>query len=189
MIGNSRPRRRDPGTAAHVPLTHPLTHLDLGRGLRDNPWIMKLKTLVGTGHRVMGLFLPFAVLGIVLNVVFPSWFAMGLGTAGVVTGIVLLIVGVPIWLVSVAQILIYVPRGKLITTGPFAIMLHPLYTSVALLVIPGVGFLLDTWLGPALGVVLYVSSRIFSPGEERILEKIFSEDYPVYRKRVFFPWL
>jgi protein-S-isoprenylcysteine O-methyltransferase Ste14 len=150
---------------------------------------MRLKILVGAGHRVMGLFVPFAVVGIALNIVFPSWFAMGLGTAGVAVGIILLTIGVPIWLVSAAQILIFVPRGKLITAGPFALVLHPLYTSVALLVIPGCGFLLDTWLGPALGIVLYVSSRIFSPEEERILEKIFPEDYPVYRKRVLLPWL
>ncbi len=150
---------------------------------------MKLKILVGAGHKVMGLFMPFAVAGIVLNVIFPAWFTMGLGRGGLITGVVMLLVGVPLWLTSVAQILIFVPRGRLITTGPYAIMLHPLYTSVGLLVIPAVGLLLDTWLGFALGAVLYVSSRIFSPEEEKVLEKIFPKEYAEYRKKVFLPWL
>jgi protein-S-isoprenylcysteine O-methyltransferase Ste14 len=150
---------------------------------------MKLKVLVGAGSRVMGLTLPFAAAGIAANIAWPSVFHMGFELPGLVVGIVLLAVGVPAWLVSVAQILIYVPKRTLITSGPFAVVLHPLYTSVALLVLPGVGLVLDTWLGPALGAVLYVSSRIFSPGEEKILASVFVKEYPAYRARVLLPWL
>lgn len=34
-------------------------------------------------------------------------------------------------------------------------MKHPLYTAVALLVLPWLGFLLNTWLGALVGVVPY----------------------------------
>jgi protein-S-isoprenylcysteine O-methyltransferase Ste14 len=68
-------------------------------------------------------------------------------------------------------------------------MPHPLYTSVALLVIPGCGLALDTWVGFAIGAVLYVSSRIFSPREEALLTRYFPEAYPSYRAKVLFPWL
>jgi len=57
------------------------------------------------------------------------------------------------------------------------------------LTLPGVGLVLDTWLGPALGVILYVSSRIFSPAEEKLLAKYFPMEYPAYRGRVLLPWL
>jgi protein-S-isoprenylcysteine O-methyltransferase Ste14 len=150
---------------------------------------MKLKVLVGAGDRVMGLTLPFIIVGVIANILWPSWFRLGLGTTGLIVGIVLLAIGVPLWLTSVAQILIFVPRGKLITKGPFALMLHPLYTSVALLVFPGCGFVVDTWLGIALGVILYISSRIFSPREEKILSGIFPKEYPEYRSKVLLPWL
>ena len=86
-------------------------------------------------------------------------------------------------------ILVRVPQKKLITTGPFAVVLHPLYTSVALLVIPGLGLLFDSWVGAAIGVVLYISSRIFSPREEKILLQYFPQEYPAYRKKVLLPWL
>jgi protein-S-isoprenylcysteine O-methyltransferase Ste14 len=150
---------------------------------------MKLKALVGAGDRVMGLALPFIVIGVVVNILRPAWFDMRSATGGIIAGIVLLAIGVPAWLTSVVQILYWVPRRTLITTGPFAVVLHPLYTSVALLVFPGVGLLLDTWLGFALGAILYASSRISSPREEAMLAKFFPEEYPKYRARVLLPWL
>jgi protein-S-isoprenylcysteine O-methyltransferase Ste14 len=150
---------------------------------------MKLKELVGAGDWIVGITLPFAVLGNVANKLWPGVFRMCLGLPGLIVGIVLLAVGVPVWLFSVMQILRYVPRGRLITTGPFALVLHPLYTSVAMLVIPGCGFVLDTWLGPALGLILYGASRIFAGSEETLLSVRFPEEYSRYRQRVQLPWL
>ena len=150
---------------------------------------MKLKVLVGSGDRVMVLAAPFIVVGVVANILWPAVFRMGAGLGGVIAGLALLVVGVPVWLTSVVQILVNVPRRRLITSGPYAVVLHPLYTSVALLVLPGLGLLLDTWLGPALGAVLYASSRLFAGAEEKLLAKYFPAEYPAYRSRVVLPWL
>lgn len=150
---------------------------------------MKIGVLVGAGDRIIGLTLPFAAAGIAANLIWPRLFTMGSGMAGLVVGIILAAVGLPIWLVSVAQVLLVVPTGKLITRGPYALTLHPLYSSVALLVIPGCGLLLDTWVGFAIGAVLYVASRIYSPREEEELAKLHGEDYAAYRRRVWLPWL
>jgi protein-S-isoprenylcysteine O-methyltransferase Ste14 len=150
---------------------------------------MKLKVLVGAGDKVMGSALPFIVVGVAANILWPSVFRMGSGAGGVIAGIVLLVIGVPTWLTSVVQVLVNVPRKRLITTGPFAVVLHPLYTSVALLVFPGIGLVLDTWLGPALGIILYVSSRLFAGAEGAMLEKVFPKEYPAYRAKVLLPWL
>lgn len=150
---------------------------------------MKPRNLVGAGHLVMAGMLPVAVAVIVANVVWPEVFRMGFGTPGLVAGVILLALGTPLWLWAVVQILVYVPKGRLITTGPYALVFHPIYTFVALLVIPGVGFVLDTWLCSAVGVVLYVSSRIFAPREERELARSFPSEYASYRERVLLPWL
>jgi protein-S-isoprenylcysteine O-methyltransferase Ste14 len=150
---------------------------------------MKLKVLVGSGDRIMSLTLPFIVIGIVANILWPRVFTLGLGPGGLIAGIVVVVVGVPVWLSSVALVLINVPRKRLITTGPFAVILHPMYTVVALLVLPGVGLLLDTWVGAGIGIVLYGASRIYSPREDEILKRIFPAEYPAYRQRVLLPWL
>ena len=150
---------------------------------------MHLKVLVGEGKHVMGLTVLPAAACIAANVMWPATFRLGVGTPGILLGIAAFSLGIPLWIVSVIQILIFVPRKKLITWGPFALMRHPLYTSVALLVIPGCGLVLDTWVGFAIGALLYASSRIFSPREERLLERYFPVEYPSYREGVLFPWL
>lgn len=137
----------------------------------------------------MGTVLPFALTGIILDITYPNLFRADSGPAGDIIGCALLALGIPLWLSSVYLVLRYVPRKKLITTGPFALLLHPLYTSVSLLVIPGLGLLLDSWFWIAMGIILYVFSRIFSAGEEKILDEIFPGEYRSYRSKVMFPWL
>ena len=127
---------------------------------------MKIKTLVGSGDRLGMLAGPVLAAGLVLNVLFPAWFAVG-GPPDWLRyiSIALLIPGVLVWIWSVFLILTRVPRGELITGGPYALVKHPLYTGVALLMLPWVGFLLNTWLGVAVGTALYAwPERSAPPG-------------------------
>ena len=150
---------------------------------------MNIKQLVGAGDKIIGFTLPFAFAGIILNVLYPQWFKMNTGLTGVIIGSVLLVLGIPFWLISVVHMLKYVPQNMLITKGPFLLVLHPIYTSVALLVIPGLGFVFDTWLGLLIGVILYIISRIFRGQEDKKLENIFTEEYEKYRSKVIIPWV
>ena len=151
---------------------------------------MKLKVLVGSGDKVMLLTSPFLVVGLILNILFPSWFDVGgPSTALKVISIIILIPGVTIWIWSVVLILTKVPQGELITSGPYSLVKHPLYTAVALLVLPWIGFLFNTWLGVLIGIVLYIGSRLFSPEEEEILSKTFGTAWDDYCNKVKIPWL
>lgn len=149
-----------------------------------------LKTLVGSGDKI-GLFtLPFLIVGVILNVAYPALFDVGgPPTALRVVSIAVLAIGVAIWAWSVVLIATRVPRRELITSGPYALVKHPLYTAVALLVLPWLGFLLNTWLGALVGVVLYIGSRIFAPAEEALLSKTFGAAWTEYRETVKIPWL
>lgn len=158
-------------------------------GGRRGGTIARIRDLVGEGHRIALLTLPFAAVGVAAAILWPSIFRMGFGAAETIAGAALLAVGVPLWLTAVVQILVRVPRGQLITSGPYALVLHPIYTSVALLVIPGCGLLLDSWLGFAIGAVLYAFSRRFARNEERELAARFPQEYRAYRERVLWPWL
>jgi protein-S-isoprenylcysteine O-methyltransferase Ste14 len=151
---------------------------------------MKLKVLVGNGRKI-GLFtLPFFIIGIPLNIIFPEFFMVN-DTTGLIfwISLMLLIIGIINWIWTVILILTKIPRKLLITTGPYAIVKHPLYTGVALLILPWVGIILNTWLGVVLGIVVYIGSRIFSPEEEKLLSKIFGIEWENYRKKVKFPWI
>lgn len=151
---------------------------------------MKLSVLIGSGHRIMLLVLPFLVAGLILNIFYPSWFSVaGPPLVLTVVSAVILVPGVTIWIWSVFLILTRVPKNELITDGPYSLVKHPLYTAVALLVLPWVGFLLNTWLGAVLGVVMYAGSRLFSPEEERGLSKTFGVTWDEYCRKVKIPWL
>lgn len=151
---------------------------------------MNLKALIGSGDRI-GLFtLPFLVVGLILNVAYPALFDVGGPPVALrLVSVVVLAVGVAIWAWSVVLIVTRVPRGELITTGPYALVKHPLYTAVALLVLPWLGFILNTWLGVVVGVVLYIGSRIFAPAEEATLSKTFGAAWTEYTRSIKIPWL
>jgi protein-S-isoprenylcysteine O-methyltransferase Ste14 len=150
----------------------------------------ELKLLVGSGDRIGLSLLPFLVVGGALNAAHPELFSVGgPGLPLKVLGAALLIPGVTIWIWSVVLILQKVPRHELITNGPYALVKHPLYTGVALLVLPSVGILLDSWLGVLLGGVLYAASRWFSPEEEKVLAESFGPAWHAYARGVKIPWL
>lgn len=151
---------------------------------------MNLKSLVGSGDRIMLLTLPFLVIGLVLNILRPSLFSVGGPPVAIkVLSILILIPGVTIWLWSVVLILTRVPRQELITGGPYALVKHPLYTGVALLVLPWLGLLLNTWLGVVVGIVLYIAARMYAPEEERTLSRAFGAAWDEYSHSVKISWL
>jgi len=151
---------------------------------------VSLKALVGSGDRIGLFMLPFLAVGITANVLWPDLFSVG-GPAAALryVAIALLAVGVMAWAWSVALILTKVPRRELITAGPFALVKHPLYTGVALLVIPAVGLLLDSWLGVVLGGLMYLASRRYAPAEEQALATEFGAQWDEYAAAVKLPWM
>ncbi|MEZ4997497.1 MAG: hypothetical protein R2758_08555 [Bacteroidales bacterium] len=92
---------------------------------------MKLKILVGSGRKIGIFTLPFLVAGIILNVLYPEFLGVG-GPTEILRwiSVAILIPGVVVWIWSVVLILVKVPRHELITTGPHALVLHPLYAGV-----------------------------------------------------------
>jgi protein-S-isoprenylcysteine O-methyltransferase Ste14 len=145
---------------------------------------------MGSGDKIMLMTLPFLLVGLTLNILFPFVFRVG-GPSTVfrVIAIIMLIPGFVIWLWSASLILRKVPQKELATTGPYSLVKHPIYTSVGLLVLPSVGFLLNTWLGALIGIVLYLSARRFAPREEESLSKTFGPAWDAYLEKIKIPWL
>lgn len=151
---------------------------------------MNLRALVGSGDRIGLFMLPFIVIGVGLNLAYPAAFQVGGPPPWLrVLSIAALIPGLAIWMWAVVLILDNVPRGRLITHGPYAWAKHPLYVSVALLVLPWAGFLVNTWLGAMLGAALYLGSRIFAPAEEAQLSRAFGQPWREYTRSVRLSWL
>lgn len=149
-----------------------------------------LKTLMGSADRIGRFLLPFLLVGLAVQLLWPSLLSTGDQSAALKTLVMTTLgVGVVIWAWSVFLILTRVPRGELITTGPFALVKHPLYTAVGLLVLPSLGLLLGSWLGAFIGVALYIGTRRYAPEEERGLAQAFGPEWDAYTKKVLLPWL
>jgi protein-S-isoprenylcysteine O-methyltransferase Ste14 len=151
---------------------------------------LRLGALIGSGDRIGAFALPFVLIGVVLNIAFPETFSVA-GPPPWLQAVsaFVLAAGVVVWAWSVLLILTKVRAGELVTTGPYSLVKHPLYTSVALLVLPWLGFLLGTWLGAVIGVALYVASRLFAPAEEADLADWFGPEWDAYCRHVKIPWL
>jgi len=148
-----------------------------------------LKLLTGSGDKIGPFILPFIVLGFILYFIFSSLFSIPQSNLLKIFSLILLILGLIVCIWSQILILIKVPKIQLITKGPFALVKHPLYTGASLLVLPGLGFLLDNWLGLLFGLILYIATRIYRPEEEKRMKKEFGEKYEKYSKSVLFPRL
>lgn len=86
-------------------------------------------------------------------------------------------------------ILIKAPKKELITYGLYALNKHPIYNGVAFLVLPWLGFLLNSWLGVVIGIALYFGSRVYSTIEEAMLAETFGPAWDEYIKKVLIPWV
>lgn len=151
---------------------------------------MKLGVLIGSGHRIGLLVLPFLAVGLGANILRPAWFRVG-GPPAPLAALAwaVLAAGVAVWAWSAYLVATRVPRGELITGGPFAAVKHPLYTGVALLVLPWAGFLCDSWLGVAIGGLFYLGRWLYASREEQALAARFGEAWQAYARSVWLPWL
>jgi len=151
---------------------------------------MKLKTLMGSGDKIGIFAIPYLVPILFLNIIFPEIFSVGGPSKLLKTiSLIILISGIITWAWSVYLILTKVPKKELITTGPYVIVKHPLYTAVSFLVLPWAGFLLNSWLGLFIGIIVYVGSRKFAPEEEKYLSKAYGASWNDYLKKVKLPWV
>jgi len=83
-----------------------------------------------------------------------------------------------------------VEAHRLITTGPFALVRHPIYAGLGGMLIAS-GLVVSPWWGLAAAVGVYaVGTAVRMRAEERLLLETFGEEYASYRARVpaVVPW-
>lgn len=150
-----------------------LIHADNGMNVfGQGPWIM-----LPTVPLIAGAVLAHLHLPVLVRLPLPGSVLLPLGVA-------LVALGSALWLTAVVQLLVWFPRGKLVTTGAYGVCRNPIYSSVGLLILPGLSLASGTWayLVPAVALCLAVGVRI--PREERDLLRVFGEEYRRYTARV-----
>jgi protein-S-isoprenylcysteine O-methyltransferase Ste14 len=145
----------------------------------------KQMTLIGVGLRFALLSIIYA--SIILNLHFlwtphlvipiPRMFTL-------ILGVLLLILGIPIYLVSGLSISKYFREGKLATEGIYAYFRHPIYGSWIVFIMPGIVLLLNSLIGLSIPIFMYVIFKILIVGEDKYLEESFGEEFYEYKNRV-----
>lgn len=152
----------------------------------------KTMTLFGCGPKIAILALPFTILALSVMYYYPEFlniewlnkpFFRTAGFIWVCTGLIF-------WIWSAVFFLKEFKPGKLLTTGPFGCCRNPIYASIIVFLIPGLGIIFHSGVIILIAVNLYIIFRISIHGESLVLKSLFNEKYTEYEKSVneFFPF-
>jgi protein-S-isoprenylcysteine O-methyltransferase Ste14 len=151
----------------------------------------KLKGIEGAGPKIMlPLFAAFAITAWLSYAYRPAFdYPLVPAEWTLALGALLIVTGVPFWLLATGMFLRAWFAGRLATRGPFAVMPNPIYGSWMVLIIPGISLALDWWPILLTSVAMYAAQRIFIREEDDFLREKFGGQYEEYRKKVLLNFL
>ncbi len=143
-------------------------------------------SLWGIGPAFVAWSLGYSAVMLTLTCVFYPEFQIEMVPDRVldVLGCMLIVVGVPFFVVSQRAILRAYEAHALKTDGVYRCCRHPLYAAWVVFIVPGLVLLVKSWLGLTTPVFMYLVLRVLVPKEEAHLEKVFGAEYLQYKKRV-----
>jgi protein-S-isoprenylcysteine O-methyltransferase Ste14 len=141
--------------------------------------------IIGQGGKIILFMLPSLIAAIWVHTVFPQIAALPRSISFIQPlGYVFLLLGLILWGTAIIQLLAGFSQGKLVTTGAYAVVRNPIYSSVTFFILPAVALLTLTWVYFVASVFLYAGVMIFIGVEEQQLTKAFGKEYEAYLTRV-----
>ena len=154
---------------------------------------MKKLDFFGSGPKIGRIALPYLAVTIALTLIFPTVFKFGEGLKNymLIAGIVFLGLGLILYGLTVRSLLRGIKETRLVTTGLYRYCQNPLYAVIMLLIIPGIGFLMNSWLVLTTPILGYVIFKKFITQEYNEMTDVFGEEYKRYKERTpeFFPFI
>ena len=142
-------------------------------------------TLIGVGLKFALISAIYTFLMINIHFMWTPHLSIPLPRAiTMVLGVLLLITGIPVYVVSGLSIHKYFREGQLVTKGIYAYSRHPLYGSWIVFIVPGSVLLLNSLIGLSIPVFMYVVFKILIVSEDKYLEERFGEEFFEYKNRV-----
>ena len=152
---------------------------------------MNKLNFMGIGPKIGSVVLPWLAAAIFITLRFKGSFRYVSDNARILfyIGLVVISAGVIMYLLTIPALLKGLKETKLMTTGTYFLCCNPLYSSIMLLIIPGLSFIMNSWLIITTSIVGYTLLRIFIKSEYEEMEKFFREDFIKYRAETpdFFP--
>jgi protein-S-isoprenylcysteine O-methyltransferase Ste14 len=101
----------------------------------------------------------------------------------VIAGSLLTATGVCIYVAAAVELRKGIRKGRLVTTGLYSFVRHPLYAAGIFFITPGVALLSQSWLLVPMPLLMYVGFRIFVPAEDKALLERFGDAFGEYRDK------
>ncbi|MFH1588962.1 MAG: isoprenylcysteine carboxylmethyltransferase family protein [archaeon] len=102
----------------------------------------------------------------------------------IIIGTILILIGVPVFLLPAITIDKYFYKNKLCTTGVYSFIRHPIYGAWISFIVPGIVIIIGSYIGITVPIFMYIVFKILIPKEEKYLEKKFGDEYIEYKKKV-----
>jgi protein-S-isoprenylcysteine O-methyltransferase Ste14 len=145
----------------------------------------KQMTRLGVGPRFTIISVGYVIIIVILNLIWLPNLSIPLPrTFTQILGILLVIMGVPIFFIAGFILHKYFDEGKLITKGVYAYFRHPIYGSWIVFIVPGIILILNSLLGLTIPFVMYAIFKILIAEEEIYLEEKFGDQYFEYKRKV-----
>jgi protein-S-isoprenylcysteine O-methyltransferase Ste14 len=101
-----------------------------------------------------------------------------------IAGALLLLIGIPMWLVAVVTVIRAYNSDQLRTSGVFALCRHPVYSAWIVFLLPGLTLLTGSWPLMITPLVAYAVFKLLIHVEDDYLKQRFGAAYLAYRARV-----
>lgn len=145
--------------------------------------ISRLRKMAGIGPIVIFVNLLFMIaVGCINYYIFP-----GLTFSSIIAlaaGIILILAAFLMIIAANLQIHKALNEGRLLTSGVYGLVRHPLYSAFTLLFLPGVWLISGMWLLILAPIFGYLLLLLILPIEEKMCEKSFGVEYTKYKANV-----
>ncbi len=102
----------------------------------------------------------------------------------ILVGIILIIIGIPLFFISGMMVHRHISRGELCTTSVYSYFRHPLYAAWVVFIVPGIVIMTGSVIAISWPVFLYILFKVFTVEEEKYLRSKFDNVYVEYEKEV-----
>lgn len=104
--------------------------------------------------------------------------------AVVTLAVVLIVIGLPMWLIGAFAAMRAYNRDQLVTSGVFGLVRHPMYAAWIVLILPGIALLTASWPFLLMPLVGYAVFKALIHTEDEYLQNRFGQSYSDYRASV-----
>ena len=140
----------------------------------------------GVGPVFTLLSLGYGLTTLLVSWLFRPAFQINIVPQGVLSlfAVILLVMGVPFFVLSVVTVMRAYNADELVTGGIFRCCRHPLYASWVVFLVPSIVLYTGSWLALSTPVFMYYILRGLVKKEEVYLEKVFGSAYQAYMENV-----